>query len=54
MLGICLQPFIPRSAQILLDALGLKVDGRLWRDAERSGEKEDVKPIGSVVGVRLF
>ena len=53
-LGICLQPFIPRSAQVLLDALGLKVDGRLWRDAERSGAKEDVKAIGSVVGARLF
>jgi len=53
-LGICLQPFIPHSAQMLLDSLGLNPDGRLWCDAERSGEKKDVKPIGSVVGVRLF
>lgn len=53
-LGICLQPFIPCTAQMLMDALGLKEDGRLWCDAERSGGKEDVKPVGSIVGVRLF
>lgn len=57
-LGICLQPFTPSTAERLLDALGLeRGSGRTWHAAESLGgslPEERVKGIGEVVGVRLF
>lgn len=57
-LGICLQPFIPNTAGILLDALGLKWgSGRKWHAAEVPGgsiEDEQVRKVGEIIGVRLF
>ncbi|KAF9445263.1 hypothetical protein P691DRAFT_710598 [Macrolepiota fuliginosa MF-IS2] len=57
-LGICLQPFIPSTAERLLDALGLeKGSGRTWHSAESLGgsiEDERAKGVGEVIGTRLF
>ncbi len=46
--GICLQPFIPRVAERLLDALGVAPADRSWNDTQ-AGSLGDI-----AVGVRLF
>ncbi|XP_006456109.1 hypothetical protein AGABI2DRAFT_210873 [Agaricus bisporus var. bisporus H97] len=57
--GICLQPFIPSTAEKLLDMLGLERErGRTWRAVERVGGTDACervkKDIMDIHGVPLF
>ena len=57
-LGICLQPFLPSTAERLLDALGLeRGSGRTWDAIQNVGSLTDgaaTKSVGEVIGIRLF
>ena len=51
--GICLQPFIPQTADKLLSGLGVSVERRSWAELESKGE--EVWGGGRVVsGMKLF
>jgi methionyl-tRNA synthetase len=55
--GICLQPFVPRAAGKLLDALYVPQGKRNWKDAKEGvGEREvvDVRGVMRGAGTRFF
>jgi methionyl-tRNA synthetase len=53
--GICLQPFVPKAAGKLLDALYVPKDKRNWGDAkEEGGGVVDVRGVMRGTGVRFF
>ncbi|KAL1759352.1 tRNA synthetases class I (M)-domain-containing protein [Schizophyllum commune] len=49
--GICLQPFAPKAAGVVLDALRVPETRRSWQDAQRS---EGVDALAVERGVRIF
>ena len=49
--GICLQPFIPGTATRLLEALGVDLEDRVWKNVQVDMGKKGVK---KVLCVRLF
>lgn len=57
--GVCLQPFIPSTAERILDILGLERGrGRMWKAVEKVGGSEACERVkggmGEIRGVRLF
>ncbi|KAL1683220.1 tRNA synthetases class I (M)-domain-containing protein [Schizophyllum commune] len=49
--GICLQPFAPKAASVVLDALRVPETRRSWQDAQRS---KGVDALAVERGVRIF
>lgn len=47
--GVCLQPFMPGTAQRLLDALGVAMEERFWQMSGLGSGN-----VGDVEGVTLF
>ena len=52
--GICLQPFIPQTADKLLSGLGLSVERRSWAELGSKGEEEAWGGGRAISGVKLF
>lgn len=47
--GICLQPFMPSTANRLLDALGIGIEQRTWVFTQMGKGR-----VGDVAGITLF